>query len=183
MAYNMTRCRFQLVHWLPYFTSTSFHPTGCYSACIVVTMLYSRQRVFSRVIQWTLCYFVSPFNKVSKLLSELVLFYLDDGTIAVSLQDLRLIEVKLDLELNNSKSELIHDQHSLQEAMLSEVPDHCTISCSQATFLGSSIGDIECISTYILMEIDWSICNSVFSYSALHRSKSTLFSFLPFTVF
>ena len=53
---------------------------------------------------------------MSKLQSELVLFYLDDGTIAGSLQDvltdLRMIELeafKLGLELNHSKSELICD--------------------------------------------------------------------------
>ena len=98
---------------------------------------------------------------VSKLQSELVLFYLGDGTIAGSLQDvladLRMIELeasKLGLELNHSKSELICDQPSVREAMLSEVPGLRTISCSQATLLGSLISDIECINTYILTKID-----------------------------
>ena len=98
---------------------------------------------------------------MSKLQSELVLFYLDDGTIAGSLQDvltdLRMIELeafKLGLELNHSKSELICDQPSVRETMLSEVPGLHTISCSQATLLGSPIGDVECINTCILTKID-----------------------------
>ena len=77
----------------------------------------------------TLLFCLSIQQLVSKLQSELVLFYLDDGTIAGSLQDvladLRLIEFeasKLGLELNHSKSEVISDQPSVQEAMLSEVP-------------------------------------------------------------
>ena len=38
--------------------------------------------------------------------------------------------------------------------MLSEVPGLRTISCSQATLLGSPIGDVECINTCILTKID-----------------------------
>ena len=108
-----------------------------------------------------LLFCLSIHQLVSKLQSELVLFYLDDGTIAGSLQDvladLRLIEFeasKLGLELNHSKSEVITDQPSVQEAMLSEVPGLRTVSCSQATLLGSPIGDIECINTCILSKVD-----------------------------
>ena len=108
----------------------SFHPTRSHPACIGVTKLSSRWRVFSRVIQWAgpLLFCLTIQQIVSKLQSELVLFYLDNGTIAASLQDvladLRLIELeasKLGLELNHSKSELICDQPSVQESMLLEV--------------------------------------------------------------
>ena len=66
---------------------------------------------------------------VSKLKSELIVFYIDDCTIGGSVQDvladLRRVECEaseLGLELNHSKSELITDRPSVQKAMLAEVP-------------------------------------------------------------
>ena len=67
-----------------------------------------------------LLFCISIHDLVSKLQSELVVFYLDDGTIGGSFQDvladMRLVELgalKLGLELNHSKSELICNQLSI----------------------------------------------------------------------
>ena len=62
--------------------------------------------------------------------------------------DLRRVECvasELGLELNHSKSELITDRPSVQEAMSAEVPGLRSVRCSQATLLGFPIGDIDCI--------------------------------------
>ena len=105
---------------------------GSHLACIVeiiLSVIQSAEGVQQGDPMGPLLFCLSIQQLVYKLQSELVLFYLDDGTIAGSLQDvladLRLIEFeasKLGLELNHSKSEVICDQPSVQEAMLSEVP-------------------------------------------------------------
>ena len=89
------------------------------------------------------------------------MFYLDDGTIGGSFQDvladLRLVELKaskLGLELNHSKSELICNQPSIREAMLLEVPSLRTVNCSNATLLGSPIRDVDCIDDVIMRKIE-----------------------------
>ena len=61
---------------------------------------------------------------------------------------------KLGLELNHSKSELICNQPSIREAMLLEVPSLHTVNCSNATLLGSPIGDVDCIDDVILRKIE-----------------------------
>ena len=58
------------------------------------------------------------------------------------------------LELNHSKSELICNQPSIQEAMLLEVPSLRTVNCSNATLLGSPIGDVDCIDDVIIRKIE-----------------------------
>ena len=108
-----------------------------------------------------LLFCISIHDLVSKLQSELIVFYLDDGTIGGSFQDvladLRLVELeasKLGLELNHSKSELICNQPSIREAMLLEVPSLRTVNCSNATLLGSPIGDVDCIDDVIMRKIE-----------------------------
>ena len=108
-----------------------------------------------------LLFCISIHNLVSKLHSELVVFYLDDGTIGGSFQDvlanLRLVELeasKLGLELNHSKSELICNQPSIRDAMLSEVPSFRSVSCSNATLPGSPIGDVDCVDEVIMRKIE-----------------------------
>ena len=98
---------------------------------------------------------------MSKLQSELIVFYLDDGTIGGTFQDmladLRLVELeasKLGLELNHSKSELICNQPSIREAMLLEVQSLRAVNCSNATLLGSPIGDVDCIDVVIMRKIE-----------------------------
>ena len=65
----------------------------------------------------SLLFCISIHALVSKLKSELIVFYLDDGTIGGSVQDvladLRRVECEaseLGLELNHSKYELITDR-------------------------------------------------------------------------
>ena len=108
-----------------------------------------------------LLFCISIHDLVSKLQSELVVFYLDDGTIGGSFQDvladLRLVELKaskLGLELNHSKSELICNQPLIQDAMLVEVPSFHSVSCSNATLLGSPIGDVDCVDEVIMRKIE-----------------------------
>ena len=93
---------------------------------------------------------------VSRLKSSFAVFYLDDGSLGGSLQevlsDLRLVEeeaAKLGLHLNHSKSEIICDDAPTRKAMVFEVPGLHNVSCSQATLLGSPIGKVECISDTI----------------------------------
>ena len=66
-------------------------------ACSVVTTFSSPQKVCSRVIQ-PLLVSISIHDLVSKLQSELIVFYLDDVTIGGSFQDvlayLRLVELE-----------------------------------------------------------------------------------------
>ena len=61
---------------------------------------------------------------------------------------------KLGLELNHSKSELICNQPSIREAMLLEVPSLRTVNCSNATLLGSPIGDVDCMDDVIMRKIE-----------------------------
>ena len=75
------------------------------------------------------------------------MFYLDDGTLAGSVQDvlhdLQTVERKagdLGLHLNHSKSEIICVDDSTSRAMLQAYPDLCVVSPEQATLLGSAIG-------------------------------------------
>ena len=105
--------------------------------------------------------FCISIHDLSKLQSELIVFYLDDRTIGGSFQDvladLRLVELeasKLGWELNHSKSELICSQTSIQEAMLLGIPSLRTVNCSNATLLGSPIGDVDCIDDVIMRKIE-----------------------------
>ena len=100
------------------------------------------------------CLTIHPL--VSTLKSSFAVFYLDDGSLGGSLQevlsDLKLVELdeaKLGLHLNHSKSELICDDAPTLEALLFEVSGLHNVSCSQATLLGSPIGKVECISDTI----------------------------------
>ena len=108
-----------------------------------------------------LLFCISIHNLVSKLHSELIVFYLDHGTIGRSFQDvladLRLVELetsKVGLELNHSKSELICNQPSIREAMLLEVPSLRTVNCSNPTLLGYPIVDVDCINDVIMRKIE-----------------------------
>ena len=98
---------------------------------------------------------------VSRLKSKFKVFYLDDGTLGGPweevLTDLRLVEeeaARLGLQLNHGKSELICDEIPTREAMLLQAPGLQTVSCSQATILGTPIGGIECIDDSIKMKIE-----------------------------
>ena len=95
------------------------------------------------------------------LQSELLIFYLGDGTVGGGptdsvLNHLRVLEsgaAELGLQLNQKTSELISDDPTARSVMLparsvmlQDAPNlHC-VSCSKATLLGSPMGDEEGIS-------------------------------------
>ena len=83
------------------------------------------------------------------------MFYLDDGTLDGSVEDVLsdfwLIEEmaeELGLSLNWSKTEFICDDLAICEAFLS--PGLQVVCCSQASLLGSLIGSVECVDGVIL---------------------------------
>ena len=91
-----------------------------------------------------------------QLESDLCMFYLDDGTLGGSpdevLRDLRLVEqgaAELGLTLNHKKSEVISHNSASREALLTATPDLCVTKPDCATLLGSPLGDVECISNTI----------------------------------
>ena len=87
---------------------------------------------------------------MEQLRSELIIFYLDDGTLGGSvediMQDLQIVELeagKLDLQLNHAKSEIISNDHRAVTSMLEAVPDLYPVRPELATFLGLPIGGEE----------------------------------------
>ena len=84
---------------------------------------------------------------MSRLKSSFAVFYLDDGTVGGSLQevlsDFWLVEeeaAKLGLHLNYSKSLLICDDAPTREAMLFEVSGLHNVSCSRPLSLAHPFG-------------------------------------------
>ena len=100
------------------------------------------------------CLAIHPLTE--KLTSELVVFYLDDGTlggrVGEVLQDLQTVECAaedLGLQLNRGKSEVIGRDTTLLEPLLSAAPELTVTSPEQATLLGSALGDVESVSRSI----------------------------------
>ena len=98
---------------------------------------------------------------VSSLKSEFRVFYLDDGTLGGTfsevLEDLKYVEEaakNLGLRLNHEKSELICKDRTTESAILSEVPSLRSICASDATLLGSSIGDVASIDSILKSKIE-----------------------------
>ena len=82
---------------------------------------------------------------ISELRSDFHVFYLDDGTLGGSLDDvisdlLHIEEGAARLGLNRNKCELICDDVGLINSMLSAVPSLLVVGRSHATLLGSPIG-------------------------------------------
>ena len=105
------------------------------------------------------CLTIQPL--VLKLSSEFKVFYLDDGTLGGSLQDvlhdLKLVEKEagaLALQLNHSKTELICDNATICELMLLEAPGLHVVSCSRAILLGSPTGSTECVDDIIQNKVE-----------------------------
>ena len=104
------------------------------------------------------CLTIQPL--IQDLQSEFKVFYLDDGTIGGSLEDvhhdLLLVEEKaalLGLQLNRAKSKLVCDDANTRESMLSVVSELRTVCCSEATLLGTPIGSVELIDSTITSKI------------------------------
>ena len=98
---------------------------------------------------------------VSQLRSELRIFYMDDGTLGGTvddvLEDLHTVEqvaMDLGLQLNLAKSEIICTNSSTRETMLHAAPDLRVVSPDYAILLGSPIGSIEGIDNAISAKIN-----------------------------
>ena len=89
-------------------------------------------------------------NMVQQLCSEMNLFYLDDGTLRGSMDevlvDFRTVERsagELDLQLNLGKTEIICADTSTRDTMLQHVPGLCVVQREHASLLGSPIAILE----------------------------------------
>ena len=98
---------------------------------------------------------------VLKLRSEFSVFYLDDGTIGGCVEDviddLQLMEEeagRAGLQLNRRKTELICNDPSASDDVLSAVSELQVITCGQATLLGTPIGSVGLIDTTISSKIE-----------------------------
>ena len=107
-----------------------------------------------------LLFCLSIHQLCSQLKSELCLFYLDDVTLGGCkgdiLHDLEVVEregVDLGLHLNHQKSEVICGDGDTRAAVLSSLEGAHVVDCSDATLLGSSIGDVSSISTSLGQKI------------------------------
>ena len=107
-----------------------------------------------------LLFCLSIHNMCSQLKSELRIFYLDDGTLGGTLtdvlQDLQLITKEahsLGLQLNYGKSEIISNNTTIIQAMLTAVPGLQVTEPKCTTLLGTPLGDIASISASICAKI------------------------------
>ena len=89
-------------------------------------------------------------NLMEPLRSELLIFYLDNGTLGGGVEDVlhdlqTMTEeaAKLGLQLNHSKFEIISSDASALAAMIEVVPDLCPVTPENAHLLGSPIGGEE----------------------------------------
>ena len=95
-----------------------------------------------------------------QLRSELCLFYLDDGTLGGSedniLHDLEVIKNAADelgLMLNMQKCELITCSSTIRDSILSVSPQLQVTMPDSVSLLGSSLGNIDCISDIIQLKV------------------------------
>ena len=98
---------------------------------------------------------------ISNLRSEFTAFYLDDGTLGGSLEDIKAdiayIEdaaKDINLFLNCSNSEIICVDDSTCSSMLSVIPSIQVIDPSDATLLGSPIGGTASIDEVLQSKIN-----------------------------
>ena len=100
------------------------------------------------------CITIQPL--IQTLCSDFFVFYLDDGTIGVSrddvLADLQLLEneaATLGLKLNRSKTELVSSDVGAQNSILSIFSEIKVVPCSQVSLLGTPIGSLELLDSTI----------------------------------
>ena len=107
-----------------------------------------------------LLFCLSIHELCSHLKSEFCLFYLDDGTLGGSKEDvlhgLDVVEregADLGLCLNNQKSEVICDDIDTKDALLLSLQGARVVDPLEASLLGSSLGDVSSISTSLREKI------------------------------
>ena len=95
-----------------------------------------------------------------KLQSAFKVFYLDDGTIGGSaediIRDLRIVEYVeglAGLELNHTKAELVCDVILTSNAVLSTFSDLKQICCDRATLFGTPIGSVGLIDSILISKV------------------------------
>ena len=95
------------------------------------------------------------FHYCQVLSSDLCVSYLDDvaieGPCADGLQDLSVVKEVEDIGLNLdvSKCEIITQDHTTFDTILTSLPDAHNVDPTYATFLGCPLGDGRCISKAI----------------------------------
>ena len=87
-------------------------------------------------------------DMLMQLRGEFGVFYLDDGTLGGSLEEVlrgvRMVERvagDMGLQLNHRKSEIICDDPATRQLMLAAFPQFCVVSQDHATLLGSPVGN------------------------------------------
>jgi hypothetical protein len=98
---------------------------------------------------------------ILKLQSEFNVFYLNDGTIGGSVEDvihdLQLVEDEAGLaglKLNHAKSELICDDVCARDAVMSAFSGLQVIAREQATLLGTPIGSVDLINSILTLKLE-----------------------------
>ena len=96
-----------------------------------------------------------------QLTSEFKVFYLDDGTLGGSIEDLRhdlrvveKVGQEIGLQLNEEKTEVICCCQEARESVLSSLPGALVVENEEATLLGSPIGGVSAISTALREKVD-----------------------------
>ena len=133
---------------------------SCYLApSLLLTWILSAEGVQQGVTLWVLYYCLVIHPLVLRLKSEFKVFYLDDGTIGGSeenvLHHFQLMKCEasdLGLQLNQRKSELICND-SVGGNLLCIAPALCRIDSSAATLLGAPIGDLSSIDSVIAEKV------------------------------
>ena len=123
----------------------------------VGTTLWNQQRVPLGPLLF--CLTIQPL--LLKLRSAFSVFYLDDGTIGGSaediIRDLRIVEYEAglaSLELNHAKTELVCDDVVTCNAVLSAFSDFKQICCNCATLLGTPLGSVGLIDSILMSKVD-----------------------------
>ena len=101
-----------------------------------------------------------PLDMSRQLQSELAFFYLDDGTLGGrieklhhDLEEVRRVGASIGLELNARKYEIVSVCDETVDACAPLIPEARVVSPFQAMSLGSSVGDVDSISSVLQEKI------------------------------
>ena len=93
-----------------------------------------------------------------KLQSAFSAFYLDDGTIGGSaediIRDLRIVGYEAGFKLNHAKTELVCDDVDTCNAVLSAFSEFKQICRNRATLLGTPIGSVGMFDSILVSKVD-----------------------------
>ena len=123
-------------------------------------LIFSAEGVQQGDPLWPLLFCLTLHQYCQRLSADLCVSYLDDVIIGGSctdiLQDLEVVKSAEDigLTLNLSKCEIITQDHTTFETILSSILGATLVDPAYATLLGSPLGDGSCISRPIAEKID-----------------------------